>query len=286
MNRTPARVFFGIVGALLLFPRAEAYISGSVSAGPGKSDVELTASFERGRLGAQNIPESQITQNSSITTYDLKVGHNFGAWGGLEDVTLRLSGRYFGSAPEAMGATPTYGEDSGGVFGLETSANFLHEPERVVGAFARFSLPSGMNRAKFANPKVDTFALGLQGGFEISSTFGFETLWYYGTGLLDSGIRMQNASLVGSSLLSARWPSAWPQGLTLKFGPFFESELTERNDTVYGTTGIRGFRVGLTAIGSVAFTSALGMDLGYVQKLSGAYFRATKDVFVSLKATW
>ncbi len=262
---------------------ASAYVSGTASAVPGGYDAELGVNFERGLLGAQDVPESQQQQTASITEYHLKFGHNFGEVGGLQDFSLRLSGIYYLAAPESLGGVILYPSDEGTILGLEVAANFVHEPTRIVGGFFRLAAPFSMIVEKFQKPRIDTYAMGVQSGFEISNLLGWESLLYFGGGLVRGGVRYQNASLIASSLLSARWRGVVANGLTLKAGPFFESDVTERSDAQYGTTAFRGYRVGLTGIGSIQLSSSMGLEVGYVQKLSGAFFRATKDLFIATK---
>ena len=271
-----------LLGSFLMAFHANAFISGSVTAPPGKTDVELKAEFQRGTLGPQNLPETQQTQKASITSYQINLGHNFGEVIGLSDFSLHASGLFFSSAEESLNQVIRYGEDSGTVIGLE-AANFVHDADRAVGLFLRYAAPVEMNLAKFMNPKVDTVAVGIQSGFNITETFGHESLIYWGSGVFRDGTRHQNASIAISQLFSARFPDLIASGLTVKLGPFLEGDVTERDDLAYRTVGLRSFRVGATALAALRFTSEWGVETGYIQKLSGAYFRATKDFFLSTK---
>lgn len=273
------------LATLLMPPAAWGYVSGAVGAAPGGWSARTGINLERGLLGAQDVPESQQQQSASITSFHLNFARNFGAVGGLEDLTVSLGDSAFLSSTEQIGSTIFYPADRGHVVTLELSANWHHEVSRVVGSFVRFAFPIDVALEKFEQPKIDRIAFGFQGAYEISDTVAQEWLAAYGSGISDAGARRQNASLAASLLVAVRLNSVI-QGWTWKAGPFLEADLTERNDAAYGTTAIRGFRAGLTTIWDLRVSPTLGLELGYVQKLSGAFFRATKDFFVDVSVAF
>ena len=142
------RLFLGIA----FFPvSAFAYVSGSASAGPGEWDAQIRASFERGLLGAQNIPESQVREQAAITEYSYRLGTNIGDVWGLNDASLHVFGSYLIHGAEFVSGTQTYQQDAGHLLGIEISANFLHERSRQAGMFIRLSAPIGVMTEKFGS---------------------------------------------------------------------------------------------------------------------------------------
>jgi hypothetical protein len=265
---------------------AQAFVSGAVTPSPGEWDAQLRFSRETGLLGSQNIPESQIREKADITEYGYRLGTNLGERFGMSDFSVHAFGSFFVNGEELLNGSRTYPRDSGHLLGLEVSSNFVHEPSRQLGWFVRYSAPVSLATEKFGKSRIDTVGVGLQSGFLLTDTVQIESLTFYGSGYSRNSVREQNASLVFSGLFGVRIPNSVFQGTVLKVGPFFESDLTERNDSVYGLTGFRGYRVGLTGIAALKLTSDLGLELGYIQKLSGAYFRATKDLYASIGMTF
>ncbi len=263
-------------------PVAYAYVQGSVAAAPTEWDAQIRGSREFGLLGSQNIPESEIKEKASIMEYAYRLGTNMGTVAGIEDFSVHAFGSFFINGAESINNTATYGRDTGHLLGLEVAGNFVHEATRQVGWFLRYSVPVALNTEKFGKSRIDTLGIGIQSGFQISDRTQFELLTYYGSGYTVNKRRDQNAALVFSGLLGIRLPKSITSGILIKGGPFFESDVTERNDPIYGLVGFRGFRVGVTAIAAITLTERLGLEIGYIQKISGAYFRATKDVYSGL----
>lgn len=267
---------------MLTVGHSRAYVPSIVSTAPEEWDAQFRWSHESGLLGNRNVPESQVTSRASITEYTLKGGTNFGDFIGLENFSIHISGSYLRHGAEDILGRVTYGEDDGFIGGLELTADFFHEAEKAVGFLLRFTEPFKLNTEKFGKARIDTLGAGITSGFRISDLLQQEHLVYYGSGYLKFGARHQNATLVYSGLLGARFPRLALSGVVLKAGPFFESDLTERTDSTSELVGFRGYRLGVSFLGNIALTPTIGLDTGYVQKLSGAYFRATKDIFSSL----
>jgi len=277
----PLLLVFFLVG---LHPdRAFAYIAGSVSAPEGHFDLGLRLELMRGLSGPLNVPESQQAQRPSVNIYEAATGYNFGELGFIQDLTFRITGQFFVSAAEIYQVKTLYEEDSAGILTFEVSANLVHEVDRSFGFFLRSSWPLGMNLQKFANPKIDRFGFGVQGGVKYTEVLGSEFLIFYGSGIYSKN-GSQNASLTAMLPLVLN-TKAWifSNGAALKFGPFFDGDLGDRKESAYGTEAIRSFRLGFAILPSVRVSNAFGLDAGYVQKLSGAYFRATKDFFLGAR---
>lgn len=255
-----------------------AYVGGATGLSPG--DIELTFRSElmRGLAGPENLPESQQTQKPSVNIFEFGGGYSLGTISdAFQDVKLRLTAARYTSAAELLNSAVIYPEDQGWLVGLEVSSNFLHQPDRLFGAFIRFQHPIDADIAKFVNPKFDRVGLGVQSAFKLTDSFAQETVIFWGSGISQNGFK-QNPSLSISLLGSIIFSKGF-----IKLGPFYDSDLSERNDSSYGTTGVRSFRVGLvTAIG-YQFSREFGMEFSYIQKFSGAYFRATKDFIVGLR---
>ena len=272
------------IGALLLFSQPSfAYVAGSVSAPPGHMDFSLRGEIMRGLAGPVNLPESKQTQKPSVNIYEASASYNFGELKFLQDFTLRLTNQYFTSAEEVYQGSAVYEKDEGNILTFEAAANFVHEIDRTFGFFIRSSLPISMNIQKFSNPKIDLFGIGLQAGVKYTQTFGSEFVIYYGNGFR-RGSDSQNSALTVMVPLVVN-TTAWifSHGAAFKLGPFFDGDLRDRTDSAYGTESVRSFRFGFAVLPSVRVTPSFGVDCGYIQKLSGAYFRATKDAFLGVR---
>ena len=272
------------IAFLLLFSQPSfAYIAGSVSAPPGRMDFSFRTEIMRGLAGPLNLSESKQTQKPSVNIYEASTSYNFGEFDFLQDVTLRLTNQHFTSVEEIYQNRTVYEKDEGDILTLEAGANFVHEVDRTFGFFIRSSLPISMNIQKFSNPKIDLFGIGLQGGVKYTQTLGNEFLIYYGNGFRKNS-DSQNSSLTVMTPIVLN-TSAWifSQGAALKIGPFFDGDLRDRSDSAYGTESVRSFRLGFAILPSVRVTPSFGVEGGYIQKLSGTYFRATKDAFLGVR---
>lgn len=257
------------------------YVGGAPRLSQGDVEVTLRSEFMRGLAGPENLPESQQKQKPSVNIFEFGAGYSLGTLSDLlQDVKVRFTAARFTSAAEILNGTVVYPEDQGWLAGLEVSSNFVHEPDRLFGTFIRVQHPVDVDIGKFVNPKLDRVGLGVQSAFKLSDRFAQETLLFWGSGISQSGFK-QNSSL-SLSLLGAM---VFSEGF-LKLGPFFDADLSERNDSAYGTTGVRSFRVGLVTALGYQLSREMGLEFSYVQKFSGAYFRATKDFVLGLRCVF
>jgi hypothetical protein len=259
---------------------AHAYVSGAVGAHPGQWDGSLGVLFHRGLLGSEAIPETQIRRRASITETQVSLGRNWGDLWGLTDVATRVHFSRYSAAAELLQGQQIYGENSGSLITLETSFNLVRDTEKLLGFLLRLSHAADSQLDKFMKPKLDRVGLGIQGAYALSDHVGEEFLIYYGSGYFGPTGRVQNASLALS--INTAFRGLFEGRFTLRVGPFLEADLTERNDAAYSLQGFRAFRAGLALLGSVPLAPGLGLELGYIQKFSGAYFTATQDSFLKV----
>ena len=265
---------------------AHAYIAGTTSVPAGGIEAMVKTEFMRGLAGPENLPETQQKQTPSVNIYEVSGGYNFGTASVFQDLKIRLMGSYYTSVSELLNGIEIYPKDEGWVVGAELSTNFVHEPDKVFGIFLRTQHSISMNVEKFVNPKIDRFGLGIQTGYKFSDHFGQETVLFVGSGITEGAFR-QNAS-ISASLLGV-WilnEGIFKNGAAVRLGPFYDGDIAERKDARYNTQGVRAFRLGLVASASYSFTKDLSLDISYIQKFTGAYFRATKDAIVSLRTVF
>ena len=268
------------------FQSVYAYVAGATSVPAGGFEATMKAEFMRGLAGPENLPETQQKQTPSVDIYEVSGGYNLGNYSIFQDLKIRLIGNYYTSASELLNGNEIYPKDEGWVLGGEVSANFVHEADKVFGIFLRTQNPLSMNVEKFVNPKIDRFGLGIQSGFKFSDHFGQETVLFVGSGISDGGFRQNasvSASLLGVWILSG---GVFKNGAAVRLGPFYDGDIAERNDARYNTQGVRAFRLGLVAAASYSFVKDMTLDVSYIQKFTGAYFRATKDISVSLRTVF
>lgn len=269
-----------LVLALFFTQTAGAYVAGPGAQSEGQFGVSLKTEWMRGLAGPENLPETQQSLKPDVDIYEVAVGYGFGTHGVFQDLRLRMAYAYFSSAQEVTGGTLRYPKDDGGYLGAELSANFVHDLQKNFGVFLRFQSPLGMNLAKFVNPKIDRLGIGVNTAFRLTDRFSQETVLFLGSGILSGGYR-QNASIAISTLGVFTLPPSWlGTGAAFRLGPFYEGDIAQRIDLAYGTT-VRAFRLGLTMIASVSILDNWAVDLGYTRKFTGAYFRATDDLFLS-----
>jgi hypothetical protein len=260
------------------------YIAGITPAPPGSWEMSLKAELMRGLAGPENLPESQQRLKPSVNVYEVSGAYHFGTASIFQDIKLRVSGSYVDSAAESIGGTQFYGRNQSGILGIEAATNFVHEPDRLLGVFVRTQFPIQFDLAKFVNPRLDRIGLGVTTAFRFNDRFSQETLVFFGSGASDGPAR-HNPSLA-VSLLGVYVLKGILSDVSFRFGPFYEGDLAERSDTAYGTVGVRTFRLGFTVTGTVNLTDKLSLEVGYIQKVTGNWFRATVDGFAKLRAVF
>lgn len=279
-------VWFAAALSLGAAAPARAFISAPVGGREGETDVAARVGFERGKVEPTDDEDS--FQKASWEMYTLGVGHTFGALGPLEDFFLRLEGTWFdipaevnehGSIAEAdcagrflgAGRCEFYGPDRGGFVTLAAGFNAIHVPSHALGFALLGSVPIDVEFDKFVEPRIDYVALAVSFGVRFTSALSHESRLYLGSGAFGD----QNATVATSQLLGLEWRDAnWKIGL--RFGPYFDGDLTERTDArygaAYGPAGrdnvVRMMRFGVITMPYVAY-DFVALELLYLQKLFG-----------------
>ncbi len=262
-----------------------AFVSGSVSAPAGSFDATLKVELMRGLAGPENIPEDKQTQKPSVNIYEMSLGYNLGNYGIFKDLSFGVLGGFYTSKKEDLAGSPIYPKDDGAYAGAQVSFNFIHDTTSLVGMFIRNQNPIGMNVEKFINPKLDRIGLGFTTGFSFTDSFSQESLFYFGSGIFGEKTP-QNPSVSATLLWSfLSNPSWFEHGLSFKAGPFFDADIKDHDDPGYGTK-VRSLRAGLVGQIAARISPKLSLSTTYVQKFTGAYFRATQDFILEIKTVF
>ncbi len=321
-----------VLTVLSLAAPAGAFVSTPVGGHPGELDVNLQLTAERGKTEPTENEDSWF-KTRGYYEYKLGTGYTFGNVGPLEFFSVRLEGNFFQSPAEvsdpskfriaAPGAGSTgvlgagectagarylgagvcefYPADDGVLTTASVSFALIHDAKFTLGLFARGQVPIGMNLDKFANPRIDYFALGSQISVELRPWLGYESSIYLGSGTRPFGSQ-QNGAVALTNLFhlrASRWLLPWKAGI--KLGPYFEADLHERHDGRYdaayspvalGSPGepqaqasdrIRAVRVATAILPYFLVTEHAAVELGYIQKFFGYDARATQVYFLGLR---
>lgn len=263
-------------------------VSGAAGEEKGKFNFEVSANFLGGEMKPSNDPA--LRQETDIDQYNFKAGYTFGDVGFLRDFYLELGASTYNSREEVVGNTIYHPRDKGTIFSLAVAANLIHDFKSTFGFFLKGSVPSSMDLGKFANPRIDTFALGTTFAHELTPGFNYEAQIYLGTGASGSSGK-QNGMVALSNLLHF-WLENWAVAsrLGVRMGPFFEGDIAERFDTNYNPTSdasdaIRTLRFGVAFLPYVRLSELVLVEFGYVQKFFGHYNRNSKDFSFAIKLT-
>jgi hypothetical protein len=314
------------VAAVLLFAAtASALVTTPVGGRPRELDINVQAIAERGKIEPNENQASWVPARD-FYEYKLGVGYTWGHYGPLEFFSTRLEATYYQSPQEkndpdqwivqapGSGTSPVpgagecsagakylgggvcefYPEDDGALLTASVSAALIHDPRFALGVFFRGTVPIGMNLEKFANPRIDYFALGTQAGVELLDWLTYESTIFLGLGTRPFGDE-QNGALALSSFFhfkARRWLLPWKAGV--KIGPYVEGDIherfDERYDRAYGAIvlpqpgaspeqhrdRIRAARFAIALFPYFLVTEHLAVELGYVQKFFGYDARATQ----------
>ncbi|MCA9594561.1 MAG: hypothetical protein KC776_14655 [Myxococcales bacterium] len=319
------------LSVLLGTTAAHAFVSTPVGGRPGELDVNAQVTTERGKI-EPNENQASFTKSKDWYEYKLGVGYTWGDVGPLQFFSTRLEATYYrtpahtndpdkwqigpaGSSalgtigPECTagakylggGVCEFYPKDDGTLVSATVSAALVHDADYAFGLYLKGTVPFGMNKEKFANPRLDYFAAGWQGGVELTNWFGYEANFYFGLGTRPFGTE-QNGAVALTNLLhfhARQWLLPWKAGI--KLGPYMEGDLHERFDERFdrayspqvlpqpGATPtqyrdrIRAARFALAVLPYFLVTEHLSVELGYVQKFFGYDARATQAYFVGLR---
>lgn len=321
-------------GGLLVLGAASAhgFVATSVGGRPGELDVNLRATAERGKI-EPNENEASWVKARDFYEYKLGVGYTFGHYGPLQFFSARLEATYYQSPAERNdpskwavqpegSSTPTqlvpecaagarflgggvcefYAEDRGTLLTPSISAALAFDPKFAFGVFLRGTIPIGMDKEKFANPRLDYFAGGWQMGVELTDWLTYESMMYLGSGTRPFGKEQNGAVAMGNWLHfnADTWLLPWKAGV--KAGPYVEGDIHERYDARFdrayspqvlpqpGDPGptqhrdrIRAARFAVALMPYFLVTEHLAVELGYIQKFFGYDARATQAYFAGLR---
>ncbi|MEZ4373037.1 MAG: hypothetical protein R3B07_19595 [Polyangiaceae bacterium] len=312
--------------------QASAFVSTPVGGHPGEFDVNAQLTLERGKL-EPNENQASYRKVKDWQEYKLGVGYTWGDLGPIEFFSTRLEATYFTTPEEtndpsewriqpAGSSTPTqivpectagaeylgndvcrfYEKDDGTILSATFSGAIIHDPKYALGLFLKFSAPVGMNLKKFANPRMDYFAFGWQGGVELTNWLAYESTLYVGLGTRPFS-KEKNGSVALGNLFhfkARQWLLPWKAGF--KLGPYVEGDINERFDERYdrayspqvlpqpGDTEasqhqdrIRSARFALAMLPYFLVTEHLAVEAGYIQKFFGYDAPATQAYFVGLR---
>ncbi len=312
---------------------AHAFVGTPVGGHPGELDVNAQLTAERGKMEPN---ENQASYRKVRGWYEEKlgVGYTWGDVGPLQFFSTRLEATYYqtpaekndpnewqvgpeGSSPPgtigpecASGATfqgngvcEFHPEDRGTLVSATVSFALIHEAAYAFGLYLRGTVPFGMDKEKFSNPRLDYFAGGWQAGVHLMPWLDYEATFFLGFGTRPFG-KEQNGAVALANLFdfhARSWILPWKAGV--KLGPYVEGDIHERFDDRYdrayspqvlaqpGAPGptqfhdrIRAARFAVALLPYFLVTENLSVELGYVQKFFGYDARATQAYFVGLRA--
>ena len=328
MNRIAA----AFLSSFLLSTPALGFVSTPVGGHPGELDLNLQFTAERGKTEPTENQDSWF-KPEGFHEYKLGAGYTFGDLGPLEFFALRLEGTFFQSPEEVSdpdkfelaapgagssgvpgagectagaeylgdGVCQFYSADEGGIATATVSFAVIHDAKFALGLFVRGQVPIGMDLDKFANPRLDYFALGSQVGVDLKPWLLYESSIYLGSGTRPFG-EQQNGAFALTNLFHLRarsWLLPWKAGL--KLGPYLEVDIHERHDARYdaayspialaaageqpsqSSDRIRAVRVATAILPYFLVTEHLAVELGYIQKFFGYDARATQVYFLGLR---
>ncbi len=306
---------------------AQAFVSTPVGGRPGELDVNAVVTAERGKI-EPNENQASWVKAKDWYEYKLGVGYTWGDVGPLQFFSTRLEATYYrtpaerndpdkwqvgapGSGPPECtagaeylggGVCEFYPKDDGTLVSATVSAALVHDPKYAFGLYLKGTVPFGMNKHKFANPRIDYFAWGWQGGVELTNWLGYEANFYFGLGTRPFG-KEQNGAAALTNLLhfhARSWLLPWKAGI--KLGPYVEGDIHERYDERFDrayspqtlpqpgapgptqqTDRIRAARFALAFLPYFLVTEHVAVELGYVQKFFGYDARATQAYFAGVR---
>ena len=301
-------LFFSIV-SLTTPGLAFAYVPIPVGGHKGELDLVLRLSLERGKI--EPTENALSFQAADWNVYTLGAGFTIGDVAWLQDLFVRLDASYYASPAERNEkgvVAPTsclgrviddhtcefYPEDRGLLITPMVGFNLVHKPAYSFGVFLQGTIPIDVNTAKFALPRIDYIAGGLQMGVHLTDWFGFQSRFYIGSGAIGAE---PNGAVAMTNLLSfeaPRWILPWKAGLNI--GPYFEGDFTRRFDARYDaafTTGypavrdrVQAMRFALASLPYFLVTDRVALEFGYVQKFFGYDPPATQLFTVAVRSVF
>ncbi|NJL23876.1 MAG: hypothetical protein HC902_00940 [Calothrix sp. SM1_5_4] len=240
--------------------------------------------MERGKVEPNENRDSY--QSAEIDIYKLSLARGFGDLSFGKDHFLRFDYSRFTSGKEQVGSQVFYEKDTGNVATFIYGFNFVHELSYSAGVYLSVSPLTDYNKEKFSTPRVDLWSIGLKSGLEINSSWFLEGLLHYGSGIPGQ----QNSYVAFTQLVGLKLAETIAFPLTLKFGPYAELDMQDRNDSKYDTAfsapgrtdRIRSMKIGTVSSLDAEISRNWYVSAGYVQKLGGYDAPATNATFASL----
>lgn len=302
----------GFVAVACFGTSADAFVPVPVGGHPGEVDVNVRVGFELGKVEPTENQDSWRKSNWQV--YQVGGGYTYGTIGPFQDTFFRLDNTFYNSPAETSnpedlvdpdspqpaeclgvqksGYCEFYPSDKGWLIQPSIGANLVHEADYSFGLFLQGTVPVGVNLERFQLPRIDYFAGGTQLGVHITPWLGYSSRMYVGSGAF-GGDHTQNAGVVLTNLfvLEAReWLLPWKIGVS--FGPYFEGDLTEREDPIYDaaysppgrTDPIRSIKFGTVVSPYVQITEYVALEAGYLQKFFGDDAQATQFWYAGARA--
>jgi len=295
--------------AFLSPSRAIAFVPIPVGGHPGELDAFMRVGYEGGLI--EPTENKASWQRANWWLFQVGAGYTVGTVGPFQDLFFRIDQTFYTIPAETSleedrfdpelappsvclatiiegGACEFHPADQGWLVTPMVGANLVHEATHSFGFFLQGTIPIGVQQGKFVLPRVDYVAGGIQTGVHLTSWFGFSNRIYVGSGDL-GGDEGQNAAIAITTLLHLDSPRFADRLLKLGIaaGPYFEGDLTERNDEAYDaayTFGydegardrIRAMKFGVAIAPYVQISDHFAVDGGYVQKFFGYDAPATQ----------
>jgi hypothetical protein len=305
-----------VLASLVLAKQADAFVPVPVGGHPGEVDASMRVGYEGGLI--EPTENEASWQKAQWLLFQVGGGYTIGSVGPFQDFFVRLDHTFYSIPaetslaedrvkPELPGparclATPLedggcefYPSDRGWIITPAVGANLIHEATHSFGLFLQGSIPIGVLQGKFVLPRVDYVAGGTQVGVHLTDWFGFSNRIYVGSGDF-GGDEGQNAAIAITTLFHFDTPRFADRTLKLglSLGPYFEGDLTERNDEAYDaayTIGyedgvrdrIRAMKFGLAISPYFQITDHFAIDGGYVQKFFGYDAPATQFFYGGIR---
>lgn len=293
---------------LLTQAPARALVTTPVGGAPGKVDVNLGVTLERGSVEPNDDQDSW--QSAAWELYTLGLGYTVGSAGALRDLSFRLEYSYYSSPAERVeaelaagslcprrvaGSCEIHPQDGGHLISPQVSFNLIHEPDHSLGLFFKATLPIGVNEEKFVVPRLDLVGGGLRWGKRFLPWLFAQSGFFVGSGPIGGE---QNATIAIFNQFGFEGKAWLPTGdVGLLVGPYFDGDLSERTDPAYDAAffagvpkqggavptvpadtsdRIRMMRFGASVAAYAQVSGSMVLEAGYTQKVFGYDTPATQ----------
>lgn len=251
---------------------AWALVTTSAGLGAGKQRLDLRLTREGGKIKPSRDKDSWQNADNRIATIGYTRSTTLLPFG--SDQTIGIEYRRLSFPKEEAEGVVFHNADEGNQLSLNLGFNLHHEVDSSLGVILQVSPLTDFNEDKFAVTRVDLFRLGFGGGFNFGESFFFQ-----GSFLVGSGIPGHQNSY---TLLTQSIGYRLRDDLTVKVGPYMETDLEERVDEKY-TAVYTSSPSEKTRLFKTGFQFGLDWRLGrsdslqfdYLQKIYGQSLPAT-----------